>query len=177
MEVVFKPRSGLQSQKDRQLEHEIRGILEGVIPLGMHPRTSIMVVVQVLQEDGSLLSCALNAACAAMVDAGVPMSSMFGSVTCALAAAGGGLLLDPDGLEEQASKAVFSFTFPHHFDLAAGSEQAQPLVAAGALGTHCWGLFSAAELFDALELCRLGCERVATFSRLSLTKSLQGAAA
>lgn len=26
---------------------EIRGALEGVIPLGMHPRTSIMVVLQV----------------------------------------------------------------------------------------------------------------------------------
>lgn len=33
--------------------------------------------LQVLQEDGSVLSCALNAACAALVDAGVPMNSMF----------------------------------------------------------------------------------------------------
>lgn len=33
---------------------------------------------QVLQEDGSVLPCALNAACAALVDAGVPLSTMFG---------------------------------------------------------------------------------------------------
>ncbi len=33
--------------------------------------------IQVLQEDGSVLSCALNAACAALVDAGVPMTSMY----------------------------------------------------------------------------------------------------
>ncbi len=32
---------------ERSLEMEIRGTLEGVIPLGMHPRTSIMVVLQV----------------------------------------------------------------------------------------------------------------------------------
>lgn len=34
-------------------------------------------VPQVLQAGGSLLACALNAACAALVDAGVPLSSMF----------------------------------------------------------------------------------------------------
>lgn len=33
--------------EDRSLELEIRGILEGVIPLGMFPRTSVMVVLQV----------------------------------------------------------------------------------------------------------------------------------
>lgn len=36
------------------------------------------LLLQVLQADGSLLSCALNAACAALVDAGVAMKTMFG---------------------------------------------------------------------------------------------------
>jgi hypothetical protein len=34
--------------------------------------------VQVLQADGSLLAVAVNAVCAALTDAGVPMNSMFG---------------------------------------------------------------------------------------------------
>jgi hypothetical protein len=37
-----------------------------------------MVVLQVLQDDGSLLTCALNAACAALLDAGIPMNQLFG---------------------------------------------------------------------------------------------------
>ncbi|KXZ49109.1 hypothetical protein GPECTOR_23g4 [Gonium pectorale] len=171
VEVVYKPRAGLQSNEDRSLEMEIRGVLEGVIPLGMHPRTSIMVVLQVLQEDGSVLPCALNAACAALVDAGVPMSSMYASVACALTA-DERLLLDPDAAEEQAAKARFCFTFPHHFDLVKAAE-GEAVVSEGVLGSRSFGSFSTEHLLEAFQVCRLGCERVAQFARLSLTKSLQ----
>lgn len=44
----------------------------------LHPRTSIQVVLQVLQDDGALLSASLNATCAALLDAGIPMATMFG---------------------------------------------------------------------------------------------------
>ncbi|GFR44453.1 hypothetical protein Agub_g5685 [Astrephomene gubernaculifera] len=186
VEVVYKPRAGLQSHEDRSIELEIRGILEGVIPLGMHPRTSIMVILQVLQEDGSVLVCALNAACAALVDAGVPMSTMYASVGCALSSQEQQLLLDPDAAEEQAAQARFCFTFPHHFDLtqpATSSEPQQPqqqeappaAVAPAVLGSRCVGDFSCDQLLDAMQLCRLGCERVAAFARLSLSKSLMQA--
>lgn len=33
---------------------------------------------QVIQADGSMLSCAFNAACTALVDAGIPMTQMLG---------------------------------------------------------------------------------------------------
>jgi ribonuclease PH len=36
------------------------------------------LLLQVLQADGSLLAVALNAVCAALADAGLPMRSMFG---------------------------------------------------------------------------------------------------
>ena len=36
---------------------------------------------QVVSDDGSVLACALNAACGALVDAGVPMRRLFGSST------------------------------------------------------------------------------------------------
>ncbi|KAG2423446.1 hypothetical protein HXX76_015317 [Chlamydomonas incerta] len=188
VEVVFKPRAGLQGHEDRSLELEIRGILEGVIPLGMFPRTSVMVVLQVLQDDGGALSCALNAAAAALVDAGVPLNSMFSSVSCVLTS-DRRLVLDPDASEEQAAAARFCFTYPHHFDLTqAAPAAAAPATSASAddaaaaavvgesvLGTRCVGAFSSDELLDAAALCRRGCERVAAFARLSLAKSLQAA--
>ena len=36
------------------------------------------VFLQVVSSDGALLSCALNAVCAALIDAGVPMKHIFG---------------------------------------------------------------------------------------------------
>lgn len=36
------------------------------------------VPAQVIQADGSMLSCAFNAACTALVDAGIPMTQMLG---------------------------------------------------------------------------------------------------
>lgn len=43
-----------------------------------NPQGCVATAVQVVQQDGSLLSCAVNAACAALVDAGVPMTTLFG---------------------------------------------------------------------------------------------------
>ena len=53
----------------------------GIIQTAMHPRTAISVVLQVLEDDGSLLPCALNAASTALTDAAVPMTSIIGD-TC-----------------------------------------------------------------------------------------------
>ncbi|EFJ46566.1 hypothetical protein VOLCADRAFT_105481 [Volvox carteri f. nagariensis] len=173
VEVVYKPRAGLQGHEDRTFELEVRGILEGVIPLGMYPRTSIMVVLQVLQGDGAVLSCALNAACAALVDAGIAMTSMYASVTCVLTEEER-LLLDSDAAEEQAAKACFCFTVPHHYDLTKAID-GQVVISNAALGSRSYGSFTSDHMLDAFMLARLGCERVAIFAWLSLTKSLQAA--
>lgn len=47
-----------------------------------------------------LLACCLNAACMALVDAGVPMRALFCGVTCALDS-DGTLLLDPTAKQEK----------------------------------------------------------------------------
>ncbi len=89
----------------------------------------------------------------------------------------------------QAAQAAFSFAFPFHFDLttqpsdgagpAAGLDGAaaasQLRMSDSALAVRSYGTFSPDQLLDAFALCRRGCERVALFSRLSLTKSLQAA--
>lgn len=38
--------------------------------------------MQVVRDEGSVLSCALNATCAALVDAGVLLHNMFGEERC-----------------------------------------------------------------------------------------------
>eukprot|EP00775_Hariotina_reticulata_P001352 gene1352-1693_t len=102
VEVVFNPRAGLPGSREREAEEVIRQLLEQVILLHQHPRTLILVVIQVLQADGSVLAVAVNAVCAALTDAGVPMGSMFASVCCAYGF-DGSLVIDPDAAEEQDS--------------------------------------------------------------------------
>ena len=65
--------------RERMFERLIRRTVEGVLQAALHPRTSIGVSLQVLSEDGGLLACALNAACAALVDAAVPLNNTFGA--------------------------------------------------------------------------------------------------
>lgn len=49
-----------------------------------------------------LLSCCLNAACMALLDAGLPLTALFCGVTCALQP-DGTILLDPTARQEQVS--------------------------------------------------------------------------
>jgi exosome complex component RRP46 len=81
----------------------------------LHPRALIQVVVQVVSDDGGVLACALNAACAALVDAAVPLRTLFAAVSAAQQAAGAdgeaGLLLDPSAAEEAAAGAVGTFAY------------------------------------------------------------------
>lgn len=52
-----------------------------------------------------LLSCCLNAACMGMLDAGLPLSSLFCGVTCAIDL-NGVIVLDPTTQQEQVSPGV-----------------------------------------------------------------------
>lgn len=91
-------------------ENYIRSILESVIYLDLHPRTSISVILQEMQDDGCLLSTAVNSACCALIDAGIPMKCMMASVTGYIN--GDDINLDPckEEIEENpGSSIVFTF--------------------------------------------------------------------
>jgi ribonuclease PH len=62
----------------------LRRTLEQVVLTSMHPRLGITVVVQIVSADGSAEACAANAACAALLDAGVPMRGVLCAAACAI---------------------------------------------------------------------------------------------
>lgn len=66
------------TELERHYEHSIQQALAGIIQAAMHPRTAVSVILQVVEHDGSLLACALNAASTALTDAAVPMTSIMG---------------------------------------------------------------------------------------------------
>jgi exosome complex component RRP46 len=77
----------------------------------------IRITFQVLADDGSLISTAINAMILALVDAGIPMKSTASAVTCMINKSGV-ILLDPTALEIQVlsllnedSQSVHSFAF------------------------------------------------------------------
>ncbi|XP_012588904.1 PREDICTED: exosome complex component RRP46 isoform X1 [Condylura cristata] len=108
LEVILRPKIGLPGVAEKSRERLIRNTCEAVVLGALHPRTSITVVLQVVSDAGSLLACCLNAACMALVDAGVPMRALFCGVTCALDS-DGNLMLDPTTKQEKEARAVLTF--------------------------------------------------------------------
>ncbi|XP_069500493.1 exosome complex component RRP46 isoform X1 [Ambystoma mexicanum] len=108
VEVILKPKVGLPAVQEKSREQLIRNTCEAVILTSLHPRTSVTVVLQVVSDAGSLLSCCLNAACMGLMDAGLPMTSLFCGVTCALDS-DSNIQLDPTAKQEKDSRASLTF--------------------------------------------------------------------
>ncbi|XP_074163010.1 exosome complex component RRP46 isoform X4 [Sminthopsis crassicaudata] len=100
--------SFLQGVAEKSRERLIRNTCEAVVLGTLHPRTSITIALQIVSDAGSLLACCLNAACLALVDAGVPMRALFCGVTCALDP-DGALILDPTAKQEKEARAILTF--------------------------------------------------------------------
>lgn len=110
IDVVYKPKSGLPGCAEKFLERTIRNSCETVILGNLHPRSSISITVQEIQNRGSLLSCCINSACMALLDSGVSMQYLMAAVTCAIND-NGSIIMDPNTLQEQSAVAVLTFVF------------------------------------------------------------------
>ncbi|XP_015277187.1 PREDICTED: LOW QUALITY PROTEIN: exosome complex component RRP46, partial [Gekko japonicus] len=107
-EVMLKPKIGLPGVYERSREQMIKKTCEAAVLGTLHPRSSITIVLQVVTDGGSLLSTSLNATCVGLMDAGLPLNSLFSGVTCALDA-DGNLTLDPTAKQEKEARAVLTF--------------------------------------------------------------------
>lgn len=68
------------------------------------PRSCIRVVIQEIQNDGSVLACAVNATCLALMDAGVPLTSLFTAASCAIV--DDNIMIDPSMREVKVSTGI-----------------------------------------------------------------------
>jgi len=82
-----------------ELANAIRSTFEPVLLTHQFPRSQVNIVVEVLQQDGSVLPTAINACTLALMDAGIPMIDYVTSLTCGLY--GSTALLDLNGTEER----------------------------------------------------------------------------
>ncbi|KAK3019905.1 hypothetical protein RJ639_004000 [Escallonia herrerae] len=112
IEVIWKPKTGQIGKPEKEYEMILKRTLQSICLLTVNPNTTTSIIVQVVNDDGALLPCAINAACAALVDAGIPLKHLAVAICCCLAD-GGYVILDPCKLEEQRTKAFAYLVFPN----------------------------------------------------------------
>ncbi|KAH9761201.1 exosome complex exonuclease RRP46-like [Citrus sinensis] len=112
IEVIWKPRTGQIGKPEKEYEIILKRTLQSICILTINPNTTTSFIIQVVHDDGALLPCAINAACAALVDAGIPMKHLAVAICCC-SAESGYCILDPTKLEEQKMKAFAYLVFPN----------------------------------------------------------------
>lgn len=158
IEVIFKPFSGVPGPRERHLESVIQSTLKSIVHTARHPRTCIQVVLQAAHEDGSVLAVALNASVAALLDACIPMRTLFAAACIAVTPANE-RLLDPDCQEEKVAESLCTVGFNVRRTLdAEGSLEPE----IGSIALSCAsGCFSLDDYLQTASICRAGAMQTA----------------
>ena len=157
VEVVLRPKIGMPGCAEKVQERLIRNTCETVILASLHPRSAIDIIIQILQDSGSLLASSVNAACLALLDSGVPMKYTVAAVTCVIDS-NEQVILDPTLDEEQIAVASFTCAFSSN-DLSL-------------LTLITKGSFSNEQLQSCLLKCKKASETVFAYYKESLRRQL-----
>ncbi|KAI8904587.1 ribosomal protein S5 domain 2-type protein [Powellomyces hirtus] len=153
VEVIFKAESGGTTTKERLYERVLRETVEASILTALHPRSAIRITVQVLTDDGGILSSAINAAVLALADAGISMRSLPASVTCMISREGL-LLLDPTAVEMENAQSTHVFVFDN--------------ISEGLISNISTGAFTMDEYLSCYDTCHTASKAVQQMFRSSL---------
>ncbi|KAF8928181.1 Exosome component 5 [Haplosporangium gracile] len=176
IEVVVRPLVGLPGIKDKAREQAIRETLEPLILSGLHPRTGIQIVVQTMKDDGSILATAFNATILALLDAGIPLKSILGAVTCIVDSETNQILLDPTTQELANAKSTHTFVFDNKSSITSTDNKQQEdkeSVEVATLYSDSTGLFSEEEYFECAQICYKAVQAVHGFIRTAVQKKLE----
>ena len=149
----------------REYESLLQTILEGCICAEEYGRCVIEVVLQTIRDDGSVLSCAVHATIAALMDAGISMTRLPLATTIALSVSRDNgnndeavLLLDPNEEEEQ-----------HQTSLTLITSSLEPDCM---LGSICEGKLSLERLLSCQEAASRATPAVLAFLRLAIEQKV-----
>ena len=141
--------------------YHLREAFEPIVLTSLHPRQRISVHVQVVNDDGGLLACAVNACQLALMDAGVQCREMLAAVEIRLRkedTQGGKevLLLDPTLEETRTYPNAVTLAFPH--------------LSQGVVLSTCEGDVEEAAYLTAFDTAKRAAGHLTHFMRQSLTK-------
>ncbi|CAI0442745.1 unnamed protein product [Linum tenue] len=173
IEVIWKPKTGQIGKAEKECEMIMKKTIQSICLLTINPNTTTSVIVQVVNDDGALLPCAINAACAALVDAGIPLKHLAVAICCCVAEEGS-VVLDPTKLEEQQMRGFAYLVFPNSAlsALPEGSYlvNGEPLEH-GIITSVTHGVMSVDEYLKCVDRGRAACAKLSGFLRNSLQKS------
>ncbi|GAB1602935.1 exosome complex component RRP46-like [Argonauta hians] len=156
LEIIYKPKSGIANCAEKLKENLICSTCETTILACLHPRSSISITIQELQNSGSLLACAINTVCLSLLDASVNMKFLMAAVYCVFTE-NNQLILDPTIKEETSAPISMMFVF----DGASKST----------LAIHTSGLFDKTQFNQALLACRVASDEIFTFYKEIMEKN------
>jgi len=157
IDVLVRPLVGAPGTKDKTHEYIIRSTFESVIQSGLHPRTQIQIVSQVMMDDGSIIAAAINATTMALIDAGIPMKDIVAAVSCVINN-DDQILLDPTAQEMENVKSVHTFAF---------NKTSSSLLFCESLG-----LFTDDQYFNCYEICKVAAGQIFENIRDAVTNKL-----
>ena len=157
VDVVYKCKVGQSGCAEKFQERLVCNTCETVILTSLHPRTSINVILQEMQDSGSLLASSINAAYLAMLDACIPLKCLVAAVSC-IVTDKGELLLDPTKKQESSA--------PIHMTFAFDSKDYKVLTASTA------GAYSNEQFQQCMLVCREASKRIFTFYRNSVARKV-----
>ncbi|CAJ2636680.1 unnamed protein product [Trifolium pratense] len=170
IEIIWKPNTGHIGQADREHEMILKKTFESICIRTIYPNTTTSIVVQVVHDDGALLPCAINAACAALVDAGIPLRHLAVAICCSVTD-NNCIILDPSKQEEEKAKAFAYLVFPNttvsvipEKSLQAGSDP----MAHGIITSVTHGAMSVDDYLHCLERGRATTQRLSEFLRKNM---------
>ena len=106
----------------------------------LHPRTTVNITIQEMQDGGGMLAASINAACLAIMDSGLSLQCLVAAVTC-LVTRDGTIIVDPTARQmEEDHAAVLTFAFDNRKQ--------------NVILSHCEGPVSRLQLQEALRLSR-----------------------
>lgn len=105
-ENAFRKTKRKYSNKTEEFCSLIKKTLESTTKLELYPRTQIDLHLTVLEEDGSVLSVAMNASCLAFIHAGIEMPVCF--VACSVIYISDSILVDPNRQEEDSCSPILT---------------------------------------------------------------------
>ena len=110
--IVNAPFSGLEHKRRRmgdrrtaELEQIVEDAMASVVLLELYPLSEIVIVVHLLESDGSVLPSMINASSLACMEAGVMMKDIV--TACSVGVVNGQVCRDLSQLEEAACQAHF----------------------------------------------------------------------
>ena len=160
--VVIKSGKPEQASMEYEWVEFLTKVLSSCIVRSMYPRSVVEVVLQIIQADGSLLSCLLHAAVAALMDAGVDLLYLPVATTCLVPRnEASSIHLDPTSAEEEE---------PNTTVLVLVNESNQP---DRILGSHTIGPgMSLDRLLSCTQIASKACPAIVAFWRLAVEQKV-----